>query len=100
VTSFQVAEDAELAAALQQLATRLERDHDFAHRYIRGLAGAAQPGNGMGAAAELPFAERAKVAAVARSIAAEGGEHAERLTDFAAGLDQSLEMHRVNGGRF
>ena len=100
MSTFQVASDRELAAALQQLATRLEQNHDFAHRYVAGLRDAATPGNGQGVVAELPFGERAKVAAVARSIAAEGGEHAERLTDFASGLDASLEMHRVNGRNF
>jgi len=100
MTTFQVAEDAELAGALQLVATRLEQNHDFASRYVASLRDAATPGNGWGGPGELPFGERAKVAAVARTIAAEGGEHAARLEDFANGLDASLEIHRVNGGRF
>jgi hypothetical protein len=100
MTTFQVRKDTELAAALQLVATHLEQRKDFAGRYVAGLRDAATPGNGQGVVAELPFGERAGVAAVARSIAAEGGEHAERLTDFAAGLTASLEIHRVNGGRY
>jgi hypothetical protein len=100
MTTFQVREDAELADALQLVVTRLEQHRHYASRYVAGLRDAARPGNGWPGPGELPFGERAHVAAVARSIAAEGGPHAARLEDFAAGLEASLAQHRVNGGRF
>lgn len=100
MTTFQVPEDAKLAKALLQVATLLERRTDFAARYLRDLAGAAQPGNGWPGPAALPWAERTKVAAAAREVAAGHPEHAERLEDFANGIDQSMAMHRANGGRY
>lgn len=93
-------ENAELADALQLVVTRLEQNRDFTCRYVAGLRDAAMPGNGWPGPGELPFSERAHVASVARSIAAEGGPHAARLEDLAAGLDASLEQHRANGGRY
>jgi hypothetical protein len=98
MTTLQVPESVELAAALQLVADHL--GPDFASRYVRGLAGAAAPNNGRGAAAELPWDVRTRVATAARQVAAERPEHAALLEDFANGIAQSLAMHRANGGRY
>ena len=98
MTTYPIAESDEMADALHELAAVLEQRRDFACRYIAGLRNSARPGSGVSQPGELPYAERAKVAQVARELAAEGGPHAERLQAFASGLDASLEQLRINGG--
>jgi hypothetical protein len=97
MTTFQVGESAELAAALEPLIVLLQPDP--ASRYVAELRSAATPGNGFGGPAAMPFAARPMVAAAARSVAASHPEHAALLEDLANGLDQSLAQHRANGGR-
>ena len=98
MTTFQLAKDQQVSDALQLVADHL--GPDFASRYVRGLANAAAPDNGMGAAAELPWDVRTRVATAVREVAAQRPEHAARLEDFANGIAQSLAMHRANGGRY
>jgi hypothetical protein len=92
-------ENDELADALQLVVAHLEQKRNFAARYVAGLRDAARPGNGWGGPGELPWAERPKVAAAAREVAAAHPEHAERLVGLALGIDASLAQARANGIR-
>ena len=97
MTTFQVAEDAELADALQLVAARLEQRRDFASRYVAELRNAAMPGNGFGGPAAMPWQDRPAIAAAMRAVAAEHPEHAERLEGVAGGLDDSVRHRSLNG---
>ena len=99
MSTFQLPEDAELAAALGLLAAHLEHAHDLAARSVHELRNAAQPGNGWPGPGSVPHADRERIAAAARVVAAGHPEHAERLEGLAAGLEGSLAHLRANGAR-
>ena len=87
MTTFQVAVSDEMADALQLVTTALERTRHQAGVYVAGLRDASRPGNGWPGPGEMPWGQRAHVAAVAREVAAAHPEHAERLEGFASGLE-------------
>lgn len=101
MTTFQLpgGENADVADALGLVLAELARTRHEATPYVSDLRSAATVGNGYSGPASMPWGVREHVAAVARGIAADHPEHAERLESLAAGLVGSLEQYRVNGGR-
>jgi hypothetical protein len=97
MTTFQVSESEELAAAFTLLANYLEAQHEPAARPVRELANAAQPGNGWPGPAAVSWSDRPAIAVACRVVASTHPEVASLLEGVAAGLDDSVRHRFVNG---
>ena len=97
MTTYQVNEDQELAAALGLVVAHLERQHEFSARYVAELRNAAMPGNGWPGPASVPWQDRSAIAAAMRAVAADHPEVAAHLEGVADGLDDSVRHRFVNG---
>jgi hypothetical protein len=99
MTTYAVPENAQLAEALTLVATRLERAHDYAARSVHELRSAATPHNGWPGPPHVPYADRGRIAAAMRAVADDGHGAGDKLRAIADGLEKSVVVHRMNGGR-